>query len=161
MLWPGAYRYSVWTACKLYGATSASQQSLCILLICYGQWSWWRMKHRRRGTRRSAASTHTAIATRHTDLRYAVGAVKPCHRALGCTGDGNPGDVIPPGATRDTTPRTQKQGNSIQIGSESGSIQNCFLSVIQSVMCSCVFMCWIRYYCMFRTYFYVLGKHIF
>ena len=42
----GAYRYSVWTACELYGATSAPQQYLCILLICYGQWSWWRTKHR-------------------------------------------------------------------------------------------------------------------
>ena len=60
----------------------------------------------------STASSHTAIATRHNNLRYAVGAVKPCHRALYCTGDGNPGDVIPPGATKDTAPRTQKQGNS-------------------------------------------------
>ena len=59
----------------------------------------------------SAASTHTAIATRHKDLRYAVGAVKPCRR-VHCTRDGNPGDIIPPGATRDTAPRTQKQGNS-------------------------------------------------
>ena len=29
----------------------------------------------------STASSHTAIATRHNNLRYAVGAVKPCHRA--------------------------------------------------------------------------------
>ena len=52
----------------------------------------------------SAASIHTAIATKHTDLRYVVGAVKP-YRRVHCTArDGNPGDVIPPGATRDTAP---------------------------------------------------------
>ena len=43
----GTYRYSVWTTCELYGATSAPKQYLCTLLTCYGQWSWWRMKHRR------------------------------------------------------------------------------------------------------------------
>ena len=62
---------------------------------------------------------------------------------------------------RGTPHHRNKRGNSFQIGSKSGSIQNCFLSVIQSVMCSCVFMCWIRYYCIFRTYFSVLGKYIF